>query len=88
MVEGRNFYLLRTIFTPSRSNGVKTPLETRSVRTTIDIMNLLVLLIVLMLLFGGGGFYFGGPLVGGGGFGLILLICLVLFFTGSFGRRS
>ena len=53
----------------------------------ISIMNLLVVLIVLMLLFGGGGFYLGGPMVGGGGFGLILLICLVLFFTGRLGSR-
>ena len=45
------------------------------------------ILIVLMLLFGGGGFYLGGPMIGGGGFGLILLICLVLFFTGNLGRR-
>ena len=50
-------------------------------------MNLLVILIVLLLLFGGGGFYFGGPMVGGGGFGLILLVCLVLFLTGNLGRR-
>ena len=44
-------------------------------------------LIVLMLLFGGGGFYLGGPMVGGGGFGLILLIGLVLFFSGGLSRR-
>ncbi len=53
----------------------------------ISIMNLIVILLVLMLLFGGGGFYLGGPMVGGGGFGLILLICLVLFLTGRLGRR-
>ena len=36
-----------------------------------------------MLLLGSGGFYLGGPLIGGGGFGLILLILLVLYFTGN-----
>jgi hypothetical protein len=40
-----------------------------------------------MLLFGGGGFYLGGPMIGGGAFGLILVICLVLFLTGGLGRR-
>jgi len=70
-----------------RSNGVKPLLVVMCARTKISIMNLLVILVVLMLLFGGGGFYLGGPLVGGGGFGLILLICLILFFTGSLGRR-
>ena len=53
----------------------------------ILIMNLLGLLIILMLLFGGGGFYLGGPLIGVGGLGLMLLILLVLYFTGNL-RRS
>ena len=53
----------------------------------IMLMNLLVVLIVLMLLFGGGGFYLGGPMVGGSGFGLILLVLLVLLFTGRLSRR-
>jgi len=70
-----------------RSYGVKTPLATISASTTVSIMNLLVILIVLMLLFGGGGFYLGGPVIGGSGFGLILLICLILFFTGGLSRR-
>ena len=47
-------------------------------------MNLLILIVVLLLLFGGGGFYFGGPVIGGGGLGLILLICLVIYFMGGF----
>jgi hypothetical protein len=50
-------------------------------------MNILILLLVLVLLFGGGGFYLGGPIFGGSGIGLILLICLVLYFTGNLGRR-
>jgi hypothetical protein len=80
------------IFSTRNSNdrqfhGVNTPLVAVSGRSTVSSMNLLVLLIVLMLVFGGGGFYFGGPLIGGGGFGLILLICLVLFLTGNLGRR-
>ena len=69
-------------------HGVFTPLVATPWGTILMIMNLIVLLIVLMLVFGGGGFYLGGPMVGGGGFGLILLICLVLFLTGSLGRRS
>lgn len=47
-------------------------------------MNLLVLVIILFLLFGGGGFYIGGPAVGGGGLGLVLLICLIIYFMGGF----
>ncbi|MCE0497164.1 MAG: hypothetical protein LV481_04370 [Methylacidiphilales bacterium] len=50
-------------------------------------MNLLTFLIVVMLLLGCGGFYLGGPLVGGSGFGLILLVLLVLVFTGNLSRR-
>jgi hypothetical protein len=52
-------------------------------------MNMLLLIVVLLLLFGGGGFYFGGPVIGGGGLGLILLICLVIYFMGGFrGSKS
>jgi hypothetical protein len=47
-------------------------------------MNILLLMVVLLLLFGGGGFYFGGPVIGGSGLGLILLICLVIYFMGGF----
>jgi hypothetical protein len=43
-----------------------------------------LLMVVLLLLFGGGGFYFGGPVIGGGGIGLILVICLVIYFVGGF----
>jgi len=68
-------------------HGVKTLLGDGHTSATFVIMNLLILLIVLMLLFGGGGFYLGGPMVGGSGFGLILLVLLVLFFTGRLGRR-
>jgi hypothetical protein len=47
-------------------------------------MNLLLLIVVLLLLFGGGGFYFGGPVIGGSGIGLILAICLAVYFLGGF----
>lgn len=47
-------------------------------------MNMVLLIVVLLLLFGGGGFYFGGPVIGGSGLGLILLICLVIYFMGGF----
>jgi hypothetical protein len=60
-------------------------------RATMDYlvgMNLLLLMVVLLLLFGGGGFYFGGPFIGGGGLGLVLLICLIVFFMGGFRPRS
>jgi hypothetical protein len=46
-------------------------------------INTLLLIVVLLLLFGGGGFYFGGPVIGGSGLGLILLICLVIYFMGE-----
>jgi hypothetical protein len=51
-------------------------------------MNLIVLVIVLLLLFGGGGFYLGGPAFGCGGLGLVLLICLVIFFMGGFRAKN
>jgi len=51
-------------------------------------MNILLLLVVLLLLFGGGGFYFGGPFIGGGGIGLVLLICLVVYFMGGFRTKT
>ena len=47
-------------------------------------MNLLLLVVILLLLFGGGGFYLGGPAFGGGGLGLVLLICLIIYFMGGF----
>ena len=53
----------------------------------ISTMNRLLLVFVLLLLFGGSGFYFGGPAIGGGGLGLVLLICLVVFFIVDFSRR-
>jgi hypothetical protein len=52
------------------------------------IMNLLLLVIVLLLLFGGGGFYFGGPVIGGGGLGLVLVICLIIYFMGGFRSKA
>jgi hypothetical protein len=52
------------------------------------VVNLLIILLVLLLLFGGGGFYLGGPAIGGGGIGLILVICLVIYFTGGFRRTK
>ena len=51
-------------------------------------MNALLLILVLLLLFGGGGFYFGGPAIGGGTLGLILLICLGVYFMGGFRTRK
>jgi hypothetical protein len=55
----------------------------------VEVMNILLVLVVLLLLFGGGGFYFGGPVIGGSGIGLILLICLVIYFAGGFrGSRN
>ncbi len=51
-------------------------------------MNLFLLVIILFLLFGGGGFYFGGPAIGGGGLGLVLLICLVIYFMGGFRTKN
>jgi hypothetical protein len=51
---------------------------------------IIVLLVVLILLFGGGGgYYYGrgagwrGPQYGGGLLGLVVLILLVLWFTGN-----
>ena len=58
-------------------------------RDYAEAMNMLLLLVVLLLLFGGGGFYLGGPVIGGSGLGLILLICLCVYFAGGFrGRRN
>jgi hypothetical protein len=51
-------------------------------------MNLLLLVFVLLLLFGGGGFYFGGPVIGGGGLGLVLVICLIIYFLGGFRSKA
>jgi len=51
-------------------------------------MSPILLILILLLLFGGGGFYLGGPVFGGGGLGLILLICLVIYFMGGFRTNS
>ena len=51
-------------------------------------MNLIVLVLILFLLFGGGGFYFGGPIIGGSGLGLVLLICLIIYFMGGFRAKA
>jgi hypothetical protein len=51
-------------------------------------MNPLLLIIILLLIFGGGGFYVGGPAYGGGGLGLVLIICLIIWLMGGFGRRG
>jgi hypothetical protein len=51
-------------------------------------MNLLLVLLVLLLLFGSGGFYFGGPAIGGSGIGLILAICLIIYFMGGFRTKG
>jgi hypothetical protein len=60
------------------------PHSNRGVKCYLVGMNILLLMVVLLLLFGGGGFYFGGPVIGGSGLGLVLLICLVIFFMGGF----
>ena len=51
-------------------------------------MNILLLMVILLLLFGGGGFYFGGPVIGGSGLGLILAICLIVYFLGGFRTKN
>ena len=63
---------------------VEDPIETVALACHFTGMNILLLMVVLLLLFGGGGFYFGGPMIGGGGLGLVLLICLIVFFMGGF----
>jgi hypothetical protein len=55
--------------------------------TLSENMSPLLLIIIILLLVDGGGFYYGGPVYGGGGLGLVLVILLILFLTGSFGRR-
>jgi hypothetical protein len=48
-------------------------------------MSLLVILIVLILVFGVGGNFYGGGTYRNGGFGLaglVLVVLLVMFFTG------
>ena len=85
-----------TIDPQRRLSGLETPADwkgkapyRRSPRhATLAPMNLILLIVVLMLLFGGGGFYLGGPAVGGGGLGLILVICLIIYFMGGFRTRS
>ena len=60
------------------------PMAAAQHRRYANAMNILLLMVVLLLLFGGGGFYLGGPAIGGSGLGLILLICLVIYFAGGF----
>lgn len=60
------------------------PIRTGPMACYLKVMNILLLVVVLLLLFGGGGFFFGGPMIGGGGLGLVLLICLVIYFMGGF----
>lgn len=67
---------------------VNAPWNRRFSHDTLIGMNPLVIIIVLLLLFGGGGFYFGGPTYGGGGFGLVLLICLIVYLFGGFRSRN
>ena len=59
-----------------------------ALRVCLGIMNLIIILLVLLLLFGGGGFDFGGPMIGGSLLGLILVIALVMYFTGGFRRGA
>jgi exosortase/archaeosortase len=68
----------------SPSPWVEDPMATVVAVGYFTVMNTLLIIVVLLLLFGGGGFYFGGPVIGGSGLGLILLICLVIFFMGGF----
>jgi hypothetical protein len=73
----------------SPSSWGKDPIGTVAAACYLNTMNILLLVVVLLLLFGGGGFYFGGPVIGGSGLGLILLICLVIYFMGGFrGSKS
>jgi hypothetical protein len=66
----------------------KGPMVAVAARRYCRAMNLLILVIVLLLLFGGGGFYFGGPVIGGGGLGLVLVICLIIYFLGGFRSKA
>ena len=71
-----------------RIQVVERPMVTVATRRYRAAMNLLLLVIVLLLLFGGGGFYFGGPVIGGGGLGLVLVICLIIYFLGGFRPKA
>ncbi len=64
------------------------PMAENAVGCYFSAVNPLLLIIVLLLLFGGGGFYIGGPAYGGGGVGLILVICLIVYLVGGFGRKG
>ena len=64
------------------------PMAASEVTWYLSTMNLLLLIFVLVLLFGGGGFYFGGPAIAGGGLGLVLVVCLVILFTGGFRTKT
>ena len=66
----------------------KGPMVAVAAKRYRKVMNLLLLVIVLLLLFGGGGFYFGGPVIGGGGLGLVLVICLIIYFVGGFRAKT
>jgi hypothetical protein len=56
---------------------------------------MLILLIVLVLLFGGGGGYYygrgrdwGAPHYGGGLLGLVVIVLVILWFTGNIGMGA
>jgi hypothetical protein len=92
-----NFHSSKMPLNPSRNHGVlylfshawaEYPIGVAGRGSYSVTMNTLLFIVVLLLLFGGGGFYFGGPLVGGGGLGLILVICLLLYFTRGFRTKS
>jgi len=74
----------------SHKNGVvgKHPIEPVTTEVYPRVMSPILLILVLLLLFGGGGFYLGGPAIGGGGFGLILLVCIVIYFVGGFRTKA
>jgi len=64
------------------------PMVPRARKGYSVVMNPILLILILVLLFGGGGFYVGGPAIGGSALGLILLICLIMFFMGGFRSRN
>ena len=66
---------------------------TRSSKSSLtgDIMLILLIVVLILLFGGGGGYYYGrgagwrGPHYGGGLLGLVLIILLVLWLTGTTG---
>ena len=54
----------------------------------LAVMNLLLVLVLFLLMFGGGGYYYGGPVYGGSGLGLVLVVCLVVYFLGGFRSKT